>query len=444
MTTPERLWIRGGRVVDPASGRDGVADVLVERGRIAAVGAALDVGEAARTIDARGLVVAPGFVDPHVHLREPGREDEETIATGTRAAANGGFTTICPMPNTEPAIDSATGVNHVRAVAERDGVVRVRPIAAVTRGRAGKELTEFGDLAAHGAVAFSDDGSPVVDANVMRRALEYTTMLGRPILNHAEIVELVGAGVMHEGAVSARLGLRGIPVSAEAVCVARDIELAAETGGHVHVCHVSTARACELIAAGKRRGVRVTAEACPHHLVLTEEAVAEFDTLARVAPPLRSAEDRAALREALRDGTIDCIATDHAPHTDIEKDLPFDEAPPGMIGLDLAFALLFDELVCGAGLLDLPRLVALMSREPARVLGLEAGTLAVGAEADVVLLDLAGTTPVVRERVLSKSFNTPFAGRVLRGEVVATIVGGRVVHERPRVGGGAPVGAGAS
>ena len=420
-----RLLIRGGRVLDPSQKRDGVADVLIVDGRVAEVGQNI-VARAGETIDATGRIVCPGFIDIHVHLREPGREDEETIASGTRAAAAGGFTTICPMPNTKPVIDSSTGVNYVRAVAARDGVVRVLPIAAVTRGQEGKDITEFGDLDAHGAIAFSDDGNPVRNAEIMRRALEYTAMLGRPIMDHAELPELVGDGVMHQGEMASRLGLRGIPAAAETACVARDIELAAETGGHIHICHVSTARACELIAEGKRRGVRVTAEATPHHLVLTDEAIGEFDTLARVAPPLRSAADRAAIRQALRDGTIDCIATDHAPHTDIEKDAPFDQAPPGMIALDFAFALLYTELV-QKGEIALGTLIDRMTAAPARVLGLETGTLAIGAPADIAIIDLDGETSVTRERMFSKSFNTPFQGHAFRSVITHTIVGGKVV-----------------
>jgi dihydroorotase len=422
------LLIRGGRVLDPGWGKDEIADVLIEDGAVQAVG-----GEIAATggevIDARGLVVCPGFIDLHVHLREPGREDKETIATGTRAAAAGGFTTICPMPNTEPVIDTAADVNHVLAVAARDGVVRVLPIAAVTRGEKGEEITEFGDLAKAGAVAFSDDGRPVFNAEILRRALEYTAMLRRPVLNHAEVPELVAGGVMHEGDVSARLGLRGVPSAAEAACVARDIEIAAETGGHIHICHVSTARACELIADAKRRGVHVTAEVTPHHLTLTDEAVGEFNTLARVSPPLRGAADREALRRALLAGVIDCVATDHAPHTDIDKDQPFDQAPAGMIGLDFAFALLFTELV-ETGVIPLEVLIERMTAAPARVIGLSRGTLRPGSVADVTVLDLAGETRVVREVIHSMSTNTPFLGRTLRGAVAHTLVGGRVIFSR--------------
>ncbi len=425
------LLIRGGRVLDPANGRDEIADVLIESGRIQAVGGEIDAG-GAEEVAAAGLVVCPGFVDLHVHLREPGREDKETIATGTRAAAAGGFTTICPMPNTDPPIDSATGINHILAVAARDGVVHVQPIAAITRGRQGEAITEFGDLANAGAVAFSDDGASVGNPEIMRRALEYTTMLGRPVFEHAELPDLVGKGVMHDGDIAATLGLPGIPAAAETACVARDIEIAAETGGHLHICHVSTARACELIADAKRRGVRVTAEVTPHHLVLTEEAVQNFSTHVRVSPPLRSTEDRDALRVALRDGVIDCVATDHAPHTTIEKQQPFDQAPPGMIGLDFAFALLHTELVA-SGILPLETLLERMATAPARLIGLDTGTLRPGAPADIAVLDLDGETRVERETIHSESSNTPFLGRTLRGAVVHTLVGGQMVFSHGEI-----------
>ncbi|MBN1475184.1 dihydroorotase [Candidatus Sumerlaeota bacterium] len=425
------VLIRGGRVLDPSEGRDETADILVEDGIIRAIGGDI-AGSGGEMIDARGLVVCPGFIDLHVHLREPGREDKETIATGTRAAAAGGFTSICPMPNTEPVIDSASGVNHVLALAARDGVVRVLPTAAVTVGQRGEDIAEFGDLANAGAVAFSDDGRPVADPGIMRRALEYTSMLGRPVFNHAELPALVGDGVIHEGVVSARIGLKGIPAAAETACVARDVEIAAETGGHLHIQHVSTGRACQIIAEAKSRGVNVTAEACPHHLVLTEEAVANFSTLARVSPPLRSAADREAIRAALRDGVIDCVATDHAPHTDIEKDQPFDQAPPGMIGLDFAFALLFTELV-DTDLLPLEVLIQRMTSDPAHVLGIGAGTLCIGAPADITILDLEGETRVIPEAIHSRSKNTPFLGRTLRGAVAHTLVGGRLVFSRGEI-----------
>lgn len=426
-----RLLIKSGRVLDPGAGKDEIADVLIEDGVVKKIGKSIKA-DGAETINAKGLVVCPGFIDIHVHLREPGREDEETISSGTRAAAAGGFTTVCPMPNTSPVVDAATGVNHILAVAARDGVVRVLPIAAVTRGEEGKEITEFGDLAKAGAVGFSDDGKPVWDANIMRRALEYTTMLDRPVMDHAEVPELCGRGVVHEGDVAARLGLHGVPATAETACVARDIELADETGGHVHICHVSTARACELIADAKKRGVRVTAEVTPHHLTLTEEMIEGFNTMARVSPPLRASKDRDALRKALRDGVIDCVATDHAPHTDIEKDQPFDQAPPGMIGLEFAFAQMYTEVVLTKAI-ALETLIERMTKGPAGVIRSKGGTLKPGSPADVTILDLAGETKVVREKLFSKSYNTPVLGRTFKGAVAHTIVAGQLVFSKGRI-----------
>ncbi len=420
------MLIKNGRVLDPSENLDGELDLYIVDGVISDIGKGLEAN-ADETIDATGKLVVPGLIDIHVHLREPGGEAKETIKTGSRSAAAGGFTTVCCMPNTNPVLDSATGVNYVRAVAARDSLINVHPIAAVTKGQLGKEITEFGDLRFHGAVAFSDDGMPVYDAEIMRLALEYTAMLNMPIMNHSEIPELVGEGVAHHGRVAMKLGLRGVPRAAETASVARDIELAAETGGHVHICHVSTARACELIAEAKQRGIRVTAEVTPHHLLLTDQAIETFSTMARVAPPLRGAEDRDALRQALRNGTLDCIATDHAPHTDIEKNVPFQEAPPGMIGLDFSWALMYHEMV-GAGVLTLSELVARMTIEPAKVLNLSGGSLAKGRNADVTIIDLEGTTQITRETIKSKSCNTPFLGKQYSSKIETTIVKGRVVY----------------
>ena len=426
-----RLLIQNGHVVDPANGINAPMDVLIEGGKIAAVGPKLSRA-GAQVINASGCYVFPGFVDLHVHLREPGREDEETILTGTRAAAAGGFTSVCSMPNTTPVIDRATGINYLRSATQRDGVVNVFPAAAVTLGQEGKEITEFGDLVRRGAVAFTDDGHCVMDSEIMRRALEYTAMFNVPIMDHCEDESLKHDGVLNEGRVSMLLGLKGIPTVSETVVVARDIALAEYTGGHVHVQHVSARRSVELIREGKQRGVRVTAEVTPHHLSLTEEACLEFDTNAKVAPPLRSEDDRLALVEGLVDGTLDVIATDHAPHTDIEKDFVLTEAPFGMIGLEIAFAICHGELVA-KGRLDLPSLIARLTVNPARVIRINKGTLSVGADADVTVVDLGLKRRVAREALFSKSYNTPFLGKTLRAFPVHTVVGGNLVYSKGQI-----------
>jgi len=426
-----RLLIKNGHVVDPANAIDARMDVLVADGKIAAVGTKLEKSDA-QTLDAAGLYVFPGFVDLHVHLREPGREDEETILTGTQAAAAGGFTSICSMPNTTPVIDRATGINYLRSATQRDGLVNVFPAAAVTIGQEGKEITEFGDLVRRGAVAFTDDGHCVMDAEIMRRALEYTAMFHVPIMDHCEDANLKHDGQINEGRVSMLLGLKGIPSMSETVVVARDIALAEYTGGHAHVQHVSARRSVELIREGKHRGIHVTAEVTPHHLALNEEACLGFDTNAKVAPPLRSEDDRQALIEGLLDGTIDVVATDHAPHTDIEKDMVFTEAPFGMIGLETAFALCHGELAA-KGRMDLALLVAKLTAEPARVIRINKGTLSVGADADITIVDLGCEKRISRETLLSKSYNTPFLGRTLRGFPVYTIVGGKLIYSKGQI-----------
>ena len=434
------LAIRGGRVIDPANGIDGLADVLIGDGVVSAVGK--DVGrDAAETIDASGLIVAPGFVDIHTHLREPGFEHKETIETGTLAAARGGFTTVCAMPNTQPPVDSAAAVEFVLRRAAEIGVVRVLPIACVTKGRAGRELAELAELAQAGAVAFSDDGSPVADAGIMRRALEYAGMLGRPVIDHCEDPALAAGGVMHEGWVSTRLGLPGVPAAAEKTIVARDIALAEQTGSRVHIAHISTAGAVELVRQAKARGAPVTAEATPHHLALTHEAVLgageapgglAYDTNAKVNPPLRTAEDGAACVAGLLDGTIDCIATDHAPHAIQDKLCEFDEAAFGISGLETAFALCCQAIKQSGNQEGIVLLIEKLTVGPVRALGLDArvpgiGTLSVGAPADVVLLDPEGEWTVEPELFASKGKNTPLAGRTLAGRVVTTIAGGKVV-----------------
>lgn len=426
-----RTLIEGGRVIDPANTVDDVLDVLIEDGRIAAVGpkhSARDAAPPDRVLDARGKVVCPGFVDLHVHLREPGREDKETIATGTRAAARGGFTSVCCMPNTQPVNDNQSVTEFILDRAKREGSVNVFPVGAITKGQQGEELAEIGELVRAGCVAISDDGKPVMNAEIMRRALEYASMFGVPVIQHAEDLHLTGKGVMHEGLVSTELGMRGIPAASEAVIVARDLLLAELTGGHYHVAHITTAEALRLVRDAKGKGLRVTCEVCPHHFALTDEAVRTFSTNAKMSPPLRSARHLEAIKAGLRDGTIDAIATDHAPHTIQEKEQEFDYAPNGVIGLETAFGLTMTTLVEGE-VLTLSQAIARLTCEPARIFNLPKGTLSVGADADVTILDPAREWVVDVRRFASKSRNSPFHGWKLRGEVLATIVGGKVVWE---------------
>ncbi len=422
-----RLLLKGGRVVDPSQDEDAVLDVLLASGKVEAVDAKL-AAKGAEVIDAKGLVVCPGFIDIHTHLREPGREDKETIATGTRAAAAGGYTAVCAMPNTNPVNDSAGITRAILDKARAEGAVRVYPIGAITRGQKGEELAELGDLREAGCVAVSDDGKPVASARVMRRALEYAKGFGLVVIDHCEDPTLHEGACMNEGPVATLLGLRGAPAVGEAIMVERDVLLAELTGGRVHIAHLSAAASLDAVRRGKARGVQVTAEVTPHHLLLTDGAVRdrEYDTSTKMNPPLRSESDRAAMLEGLRDGTIDCIATDHAPHTADDKNVEYDQAAFGIVGLETAVALCLDRLVA-AGVIALPRLVELLSTNPARVLGLAGGTLAPGAPADVTLLDLKAKRTVDPGRFESKSRNTPFGGLTLRGWPAMTIVGGRVV-----------------
>jgi dihydroorotase len=424
---PQTLLIRGGRVIDPASRLDARADVLVENGRIAHIGDGLKARNA-EVLDAAGWVVTPGFIDIHTHLREPGREDKETIATGARAAAAGGFTAVCSMPNTTPVNDSASTTRFIVETAKREAIVRVYPIGAITRGSLGEELSEYGDLKSAGCVAVSDDGRPVQNARVMRRALEYARTFGLPVIDHCEDLDLSKGGAMNEGAVSVAMGIPSAPHVSETIMVERDVLLAEFTGSHVHIAHISTARAVDAVRRGKARGVRVTAEATPHHLTLTDEAVRahDYDPVTKMNPPLRSEEDRQAVIAGLLDGTIDAIATDHAPHTTEEKICEFDCAAFGIVGLETAFALCHDRLV-RSGALDLPRLVQLLTAGPARALGLPGGTLEKGQPADIAVFDPAEVRTVTPESFRGKSRNSPFLAMTLTGWPVATIVEGVVV-----------------
>ncbi|MBI4003809.1 MAG: dihydroorotase [Candidatus Omnitrophica bacterium] len=420
-----KLLIKNGYLIDPANQRDGTFDVLIERGKIAAIETAIPAN-GAKIIDAAGQLVVPGLIDLHTHLRQPGREDKETIETGVQAAARGGFTTVCVMPNTTPPLDERSHVDFIQQESRRIGGICVQPIGAVTKGRQGLELTDFGELFEAGCVALSDDGHPVSDSHLMRRALEYAKVFQRPIIQHAEDRQLAAGGVMHEGLIATTLGLRGMPSEAESVMVARDVALAELTGGWVHFAHLSCAQSVEVVRQAKRRGIRVTCEVTPHHVALTHEAVGEFDTRAKVNPPLRTEQDRTALIEGLRDGTIDCIATDHAPHTDWEKDADFDAAPFGIGGLETALG------VCARALIESKhlswaQLIGKLSVHPAQIAGVSGGTLAKGADADLTLIDPEATWTVDPSRFASKSKHSPFAGWTLHGAVVRVLVRGAEV-----------------
>ena len=427
MSAKKTVLLKGGRVIDPANGVDAVQDVVIADGRIERVAASVIVPKGAETVDVAGKVVCPGFIDIHVHLREPGFEYKETVASGTRAAAAGGFTAVACMANTQPVNDNRSITDYILAKAGREGVVRVYPIGAVTRGLEGKELAELAELAEAGCVAFSDDGKCVMNAELYRRAMEYTLPFGVPVISHAEDCHLAHGTAMHEGVVSTELGIPGAPAAAEDVMVARDILLAEMTGAHVHIAHLSTAGAVRLVREAKARGVRVTAEVTPHHLVLTDEAVRSFDANTKMNPPLRGGRDVEALREALLDGTIECIATDHAPHATSEKEGEFDHAAFGIVGLETAVSVLLDRLV-RPGLLPLTTLVSRLTRDPARLLNLPGGSLAPGAAADITVLDLEAQVTVDPATFRSKSRNTPFGGWTLVGAPVMTLVGGHVVR----------------
>ena len=428
--TASLILLRGGRVVDPSTNLDTVGDVLLRDGRIEHAGAAL--GDVRRDGDlveiaCAGQIVSPGFVDVHCHLREPGREDVETIATGARAAAAGGFTAVCAMPNTDPVTDNQAAVGFIVRQAMRAEAARVYPIGAVSVGQRGEALAEFGEMIGAGAVALSDDGKPVASAQLMRTALEYARAFGVPVADHCEEPTLAAGGAMNEGVVSARLGLKGIPAEAEEIMAIRDILLARRTGGHVHLCHVSTRGSVDLIRWGKDRGIRVTAEVCPHHVSLTEDAVDGYNTNAKMNPPLRTAADVAALQGAVKDGTIDLVATDHAPHHYDEKEREFADAPNGIVGLETALAVVVTHLVA-SGIIDYPTLVDRMSCTPARTFHLPGGTLRKGSIGDVTVFDPGARWTVDPARFLTKGRNSPWAGQVLQGRPTCTIVGGRVVY----------------
>ena len=425
------ILIRGGRVMDPSRGTDGIADVYLEEGKVTSVGRGMGMPDDALTIDAQGKIVTPGFIDLHVHLREPGQEDLETVATGAMAAAAGGFSAVCAMPNTDPVTDNQAAVGFIVSQAQRAGKARVYPIGAISLGQKGQQLAEFGELVGAGAIAVSDDGKPVVSSHLMRTALEYARTFGIPVADHCEDPTLASGGAMHEGLVSTRLGLKGIPSAAEEIMVARDILLAEHTGGHIHLCHMSTRGSVELIRRAKEKGLRVTAEACPHHFTLTHEACEGYDTNAKMNPPLREPEDREALRQGLRDGTIDAICTDHAPHHYDAKEREFDDAPNGIIGLETALGLSITELV-ETGVLTLCDLVERMSTAPARIFNLPGGTLAPGAPADVTITDPKAPWTVTPAEFFSRSRNTPFSGRKLTGRAELTIVRGQIVYQRER------------
>jgi len=405
-----------------------VSDVSLADGAVVAVGADLPVPEGATVIDAGGKVVAPGLIDLHVHLREPGQEDQETVATGAMAAAAGGFTAVCAMPNTDPVTDNQAAVGFVIRQSLRARAARVYPIGAVSLGQEGQRLAEFGEMVGAGAVAVSDDGRPVATSQLMRTALEYAKTFGIPVADHCEDMSLAN-GSMHEGIVSTRLGLPGIPSAAEEVMVARDVILSELTGGHVHLCHMSTRGSVEIIRRAKEKGLAVTAEATPHHFALTHERCEGYDTNAKMNPPLRETEDRAAIRIGLQDGTIDVIASDHAPHHYDAKEQAFDDAPNGIIGLETAFGVGVRELVEG-GYLTLPQLIFRMSTRPAQVFHLPGGTLTPGSPADVAILDPDVRWKVDPKDTFSKSHNTPFGGETLVGRADLTIVRGEIVFQR--------------
>jgi dihydroorotase len=421
-----RLLIKNGRVIDPASGHDGVADVWIEDGVIQAVGPGLAAPAGAEVFDAGGLIVAPGFIDMHVHLREPGFEHAETIESGSRAAAAGGFTSVCPMPNTKPVNDNATVTSYMIEKARRHAVVNVWPIGAITKGSAGEELAAIGSMKQAGAVAISDDGRPVMNARVMRRAMEFARSQGIPVINHCEDLHLSAGGDMHEGVESVRLGLRGIPGCSEDVMVARDILLAEVTGARYHVAHISSRHAVEMVKFAKNRGLQVTAEATPHHLALADRDMKPYDSNYKMKPPLRAPRDVSAVLEGVKNGAIDAIATDHAPHPGSEKMQEFESCPFGILGLETAIGVTLEHMV-HPGAIGVARMVELFTTGPARILGIDRGTLAKDSAADVTIFSTDREWTYDVNKSFSKSRNSPFDGKTFKGGPVATVVAGEIV-----------------
>jgi len=429
---PGSLLIQGGHIIDPSQGIDEIGSLLITEGKISWLGR----GETTpprpdyATLYARGLIVCPGFVDLHCHLRQPGFEEKETLATGSQAAARGGFTTICCMPNTNPPLDNRVTIDYVKSTAAKEGVVRILPIGCISKGRKGEELAEMGELASAGVIAYSDDGEPAINSRLMRQALEHSSGLGLPVIDHCEDTVLTEGGVMNEGIISTRLGLRGIPVAAEEIIVARDLALAQLTGGRLHIAHTTTEGSVELIRRGKEKGIKVTAEVTPHHLTLTEEKVIGYDTNAKVNPPLRTRRDIQALIQGLKDNTIDIIATDHAPHTEADKLSEFALAPFGISGFETALGSLMS--LVHDGELKLTTLIAKLTGEPAKIIGNKygrLGSLDIGVLAEVTIFDPTLEWVVDTKAFASKGKNTPLAGSVLKGKVMATIYGGKLVYK---------------
>jgi len=423
--SPKRLIIQNGRVIDPAHGVDRVTNVLIADGRIAAFDAHPSPHD--EILDASGKIVAPGLIDMHVHLREPGREEDETIASGTASALAGGFTAVAVMPNTTPPIDTQAAVEFIQHQAERAGNCHVYVIACVSKNREGKELAEIGQLVQAGVVGFSDDGAPVFDAELMRRAYEYAQMFDRPIMNHEEVLELTRGAVMHEGLVSLQLGLVGMPATAEEIMISRDIALAEATGGRLHVLHISTAGAVELVRDARRRGIRVTTEVCPHHFTLTDECMRTFDSNYKMSPPLRTQRDVEAMIAGLVDGTIDAICTDHAPHAPEKKMREIDQAPFGILGLETCLPLTITHLI-EPGILDWPTAIAKLTLHPAKILNIPKGHLGIGADADITIIDPKVVWTYDVNKSPSKSRNSPYHGAKFIGRASTVIVGGVVKY----------------